>query len=251
MATDPGGKLWYETTNRLAREVSVRVTASYLRYAQGVLTLDESIGISASLIAAAQRRAVTFNDILLATELTRQLEAEHTATGLQWYESADEQTVRLSRAVSTVIGDDVAYIDAAAAGKTREQVMALQARSIRSRLDRLTNSEVVGASQWSRQQAMQIHEDQGVIAGWYRRLSSGACKWCHTLGGPGDPGDYIHSAHSRMPTHPNCSCSQGWVSELEPGMTYIGPHELMKTLPGWETASTVKNSGRYAVKNVP
>jgi len=237
MPVDPGARLWREVTNRLAREVSIRTTATYLRYAEGALSLDEAIGITASLIAAAQRRAVTANDVLLAAELTRQLESEHTATGMQWMETPDEQVARLSRAVTTVVGDDIAYIEAAA-GKTREQVLAMTARSIRARLGRLTDSEVVGASQWSRQTAMQIWEERGVIRGWYRRLSPGACDWCKIMGGS-PPDKYIRPVQHRLPTHPKCRCSQGWVTDLEPGMVWLGPRQQMRDLPGAEDATTV------------
>ena len=57
-------RLWREVTNALARDASVRVTRTYLLYAAGSLTLEEAIGIQATIIATAQRRAVTANDLL-------------------------------------------------------------------------------------------------------------------------------------------------------------------------------------------
>jgi hypothetical protein len=160
------------------------VTTAYLRYAQGALSLDEAIGVQAALIAAAQRRAVTFNALLLAAELTQRLEGEYNAVGISWMETPEVQAARLAKAISTVVGDDIAYVNK---GRTPEQVRQLAARSIRARLDRLTVAEVTSASQWSRQTAMQVWEEQGAIAGWYRRLSPNACEFCRTLAGPGDP----------------------------------------------------------------
>lgn len=220
-------RLWREITNRLAREASTRVTSTFLRYVEGALSLEESVGIQATMIAAAQRRAVTANDLLLAMELTQRLEAEFTATGMQWMETPADQVARLSKAVTAVIGDDVAYVEAAAAGKTREQVLAMQARSIRQRLDRLTTGEVLDASQWSRQTAMQVWSERGAVAGWYRVLSPKACRFCRTLGGSPDPAAYIHPVTHRMGTHPGCSCTQGWVGEVGPGHTWVGPAKQM------------------------
>jgi hypothetical protein len=203
------------------------VTTAYLRYAQGALSLDEAIGVQAALIAAAQRRAVTFNDLLLAAELTQRLEAEYAAAGISWMETPDVQAARLSKAIATVVGDDIAYVNK---GKTPEQVKQLAARSIRARLDRLTVGEVVSASQWSRQTAMQVWEEQGAIAGWYRRLSPNACEFCRALAGPGDPAKFIHPVQHRMATHAHCSCSQGWVNEIEPWQKFVGPKQQMTTL---------------------
>jgi hypothetical protein len=220
-------RLWQETTNRLAREASQRVSATYIRYAQGVLSLEEAIGIQAALIAAAQRRAVTFNDLLLAAELTQRLEGEYNAVGISWMETPEVQAARLAKAISTVVGDDIAYVNK---GRTPEQVRQLAARSIRARLDRLTVAEVTSASQWSRQTALTAWEGQGAIAGWYRRLSPNACDFCRTLAGAGDPARYIHAVQSRMPTHAHCSCSQGWVTEVEPWQKFIGPKQQMRLL---------------------
>lgn len=220
-------RLWAEITNRLARQASAQVARAFLAYAQGSVALEECIGAQATLIASAQRRAVTFNDVLLAAELTERLEREFNAAGISWREGADAQTARLSKALASVFGDDVAYVNA---GRTAEQVKQLAAQSIRARLDRLTFAEVADASQWARQEALAVWHEHGVVAGWYRRVSASACSFCRTLAGPGDPAQYVHPVQHRMATHPHCTCSQGWVTEVEPWQKFLGPREQMKTL---------------------
>jgi hypothetical protein len=236
-------RLWRETTNRLARETSARVSGTYLAYAEGRLSYDEAVGIQATLIASAQRRSVTANDAILAADLTRRLETEHGIVGLQWMETPEQQAARLSKAVTSVIQDDIAYLEAAAKGKTPEQVKQLQAHSVRQRLDRLTTGEVADASQWSRQEGMRVWEEQGAIAGWYRGLQPTACEFCRTLAGPGDPAAFVHPVQHRMATHPGCTCVQVWVNEIEPWQKFLGPNAQMRDLtvfdipvdgrPGW------------------
>lgn len=219
--------LWRQVTNRMARQATINVTRAFEQYARGAVSLEEVVGIQATMIAGAQRRATTFNDMLLSAELTQRLEREFTAIGVSWMEDPDQQTARLSKALGSVFDADIGYVNR---GKTREQRLQLEAQSIRQRLDRLTSSEVIEASQWSRQTAMEVWHEHGAIAGWYRRLSANACEFCRMLGGHPDPAGFVHPVQHRMATHPHCTCSQAWVTEVEPWQKWVGPREQMKAL---------------------
>lgn len=234
-------RLWRETTNRIAREAAARVAAAWLSYAAGDIALEECVGIQATLIAAAQRRATTANDVIFAAELTEKLGTAFEVLGLSWREEADTQTARLARAAASVIGEEPAYVEAAARAVTREQVKQLQAESVRRRLDRLTSSETIGASSWARETAGEVWQERGVVTGWYRRLSPGACDRCRALQGRGPEDKYIHPVqHKFARRHPRCTCFQGfWTGELEPWQVWVGPKGQLRTIPGGDGVGRV------------
>jgi histone H3/H4 len=214
-------RAWRAATNRIAREADQRIAASLVAYAQGRLSADELVAIISTLVARAQRRTVTANDVLLARELTAQLLMEVAPTGLVWMEPAADQTARLATAVNDVIGADIAYVEAESDPVKRA---VLKAHSMRERLVRLSDGQVANASQWSRQEAAKLHRDTVGLVGYTRVLSPGACDLCRKIGGS-PPDRFVHPLDHRFAAHPtgSCKCTMHFVNNLRPGDKWLGP----------------------------
>lgn len=217
------GYYWRSMTRRLQRESVQRVSEVYAAALAGRISFEDGIRVQAGIIAAAQRRAVTLNDVMLSAELTERLGRGVPLAGVGWSESAQDQAGRLQRALRSVHRAEVGYVEGAPA----DQREALMRRSVGSRLQRLAGAETVEASQYGRQTGLQVWGDRGVIQGWTRRVSGGACEFCRTLGGA-NPAANVHPVWHRMPTHPGCTCSQAFVEQVQPWQSWQGTREDLR-----------------------
>lgn len=217
-------RAYRQATNTLARELDARVAAAYGSYLAGRVTEPEAVQVIAALIARAQRRTVTAQDVLLAQELSDQLGRQVDPLGLDWPEDYTAQQARLGKAVRTVFGAEPEYVAAIADPRARA---AEKAVSVRLRLNRLTTNEVQNAAQRSRQDAAIAQAPATGIVGYLRVLSPGACSLCRTIAGA-QPERFVRPLTARFAAHPtgSCQCTMRMVTADyldDRGVKWLGP----------------------------
>lgn len=169
---------------KLAEATARRVSQLWALHLAGDLPLDEFKARSAALIATANEAGVQLADLAVATEASRQLEANIGPLGLR-PTAAQTSAERITQAIDSIIAE-------------RPDVEDL-ADSRDLRLQQLARSEPLLSVSTATHVAMDRHG----ATGWVRQLDADPCKVCL-----GWADGVVRSLGTAMARHHGCGCIQ-------------------------------------------